>query len=161
MAGHSRTGAELTQEAAIPLVPWLDDETAGYLRRILALLAQRKPETYAAILFGSVSRHHERRLDDPHPSDVDVLVLFHPQPEQEDVTPEQRSAISWAMIDALQAYPNPPREVQITGALMHFVRWDPSFVENIAREGILLWARGPLPPALAAMEQRRLAQASS
>jgi hypothetical protein len=31
--------------------------------------------------------------------------------------------------------------------------WDAVFGENDARDGLLLWARGPLPPALAAVEE--------
>lgn len=42
-----------------------------------------------------------------------------------------------------------------------FVGWDPSFVENIARDGILLWARGELPVVLAPVAQRPLSAGGS
>jgi predicted nucleotidyltransferase len=157
MAADTRLGDQLNSAGntalhptppAIPPVPWLDNDTSAYLRLIVAEIAQQRPEAVAAILFGSVARREERPLDDPHPSDVDLLILFAPRPGQEDVTGEQHHAISWAVVHSLDAYPDPPREVQVVGALTHFARWDPMFVENVARDGLLLWARGPLPPAL-------------
>lgn len=32
--------------------------------------------------------------------------------------------------------------------------WDEMFVENVARDGLLLWARGPLPDVLAPVAER-------
>ncbi len=31
--------------------------------------------------------------------------------------------------------------------------WDTTFVANVARDGLLLWARGPLPAPLSAVER--------
>lgn len=165
MASNSHMGNHLNQpdtasdtilvdEASLPLISWLDPDTMGYLRRVIALIAQQAPHALAAILFGSVARHEERPLTDPHPSDVDVLVLFTPVGEQESLTSEQHAVLSWAVVQSFDAYPDTPREVQVLGALTHFARWDASFVENVARDGMLLWAREPLPATLHPVEER-------
>lgn len=165
MASDSRMGDDVDQQSApsdspvldeesLPLISWLDAQTAGYLRRVVALIAQGAPHALAAILFGSVARHEERPLSDRHPSDVDVLVLFTPVGDQDTLTSEQYMALSWAVVDAYDVYPDAMRDVQALGALTHFKHWDESFVENVARDGILLWARGPLPATLHPVEER-------
>ncbi|WIG58975.1 MAG: hypothetical protein OJF49_001722 [Ktedonobacterales bacterium] len=165
MASNSHMGNHLNQpdtasdtilvdEASLPLISWLDPDTMAYLRRVIALIAQQAPDALAAILFGSVARHEERPLTDPHPSDVDVLVLFAPVGDQESLTSEQHAMLSWAVVQAYNAYPGTPREVQVLGALTHFAHWDESLVEHVARDGILLWARRPLPTALHPVEER-------
>ena len=58
------------------LPPWLDEETSTLVREKVELLAQRHPEVVAIILYGSVARHEERSLDEPDPSDVDLLVVL-------------------------------------------------------------------------------------
>jgi predicted nucleotidyltransferase len=62
----------------IPLIPWLDRETAAAVADIVWSAAREHPEVQAAILFGSVARHEERPLDDAQPSDVDVLLVIDP-----------------------------------------------------------------------------------
>lgn len=159
MASDSRLGDSVEQPRAsddptllateaMPLISWLDPQTAGYLRRVVALVAQQAPHALAAILFGSVARHEQRPLSDRHPSDVDVLVLFTPVGEQDALTSEQHTALSWAVVYAYEAFPDAMRDVQVLGAMTHFTHWDDSFVENVARDGILLWSRGPLPARL-------------
>ncbi|HKV84612.1 MAG TPA: nucleotidyltransferase domain-containing protein [Ktedonobacterales bacterium] len=137
------------------LISWLDPGTAACLRRVTANVARQAPHALAVILFGSVARHEERPLSDRHPSDVDVLALFTPVEDQDAITSEQHAALSWAVVYAYEAFPDAMRDVQVLGALTHFQHWDESFVENVARDGILLWARGPLPAALRPVEERR------
>ncbi len=48
----------------------------------------------------------------------------------------------------------PPREVQTLPVVWDLADWDPTFVASVARDGILLWARGALPPALAGVAAR-------
>lgn len=141
-------------EEALPLISWLDPQTAGYLRRVVTLTARQSPHVLAVILFGSVARREERPLTDRHPSDVDVLALFTPVGDQDALTSEQHMALSWAVVHAYEAYPDATRDVQVLGALTHFKHWDESFVENVARDGILLWSRGPLPDALRPVMER-------
>lgn len=170
-----------SDEEAFPLVSWLDAGTARYLRCVVALIARTAPDALAAILFGSVARREARPLTDPDPSDVDLLVLFTPPDEApathanvasaggdpatcwapqngsngaEELTARQHQVLSEAVVRALEASPDAAHDVNVVGALTHFARWDPQFIEHIARDGILLWARGPLPPALAAVEAR-------
>lgn len=144
----ARSDSALVENNPLPLITWLDSQTAGYRRQVIALVAQQAPHALAAILFGSVARHEERPLSDPHPSDVDVLVLFTLVGNQDALTSEQHMALSWVVVHAYEAFPDAMRDVQVLGALTHFNHWDESFVENVARDGILLWARGPLPAAL-------------
>src|SRR5271165_492294 len=62
----------------VPVIPWLDQETAAGVVDIVQSVAEQHPEALAVILFGSVARREERPLDDPEPSDVDLLVLVDP-----------------------------------------------------------------------------------
>jgi len=192
MAGHMRMGDHINDdlistgeggvlgpggddppdEEGLPLVPWLDAGTARCLCRIVALIARDAPDARAAIMFGSVARREARSLADPHPSDVDLLVLFaspsggpgasaqrNGDAAQADaphggLTARQHHILSWAVVRAMAAFPEAARDVQVTGAQTHFAGWDPQFVEHVARDGILLWARGPLPSALAPVSAR-------
>jgi hypothetical protein len=51
--------------------------------------------------------------------------------------------------------------VQITIADRDLADWDPLFVANVARDGILLWARGPLRASLTPVAERAGQQASA
>jgi predicted nucleotidyltransferase len=141
-------------EIAIAAVPWLDERSAGLVRATITTVAQRHPELRAAILYGSVARHEERPLDDAEPSDVDLLLIVEPRGGARRIPLEQAKAIYTAAGDALDSYLYPPRDVQILLATPNLTGWDASFTANVAREGILLWARGPLPAALAAAGSR-------
>lgn len=138
-------GTKLTIEAQIPVVPWLDAETMALLRATIAAVAFAHPRLRAAILFGSVARREERPLSDLHPSDVDLLLLFERLPDQEiDFTYAQRLAIFDSMGPALDRFSHAPREVQVMLATDDLRDWDETFITNVAREGLLLWARGEL-----------------
>ena len=164
MAGDPRLGDNLTQEmgglgATVQVaLPWIDLDTANYVGRVITLLREMEPHFLAVIAFGSVARHEERPLDDPLPSDVDLLILLDPEPGQDELTYAQQLLLSTAAVHAWDVYPNPAREAQVVGALTHFHHWDQSFVENVARDGVLLWARGPLPAQLRPIEERLHAQ---
>ncbi|MGH2484691.1 MAG: hypothetical protein ACRDHE_01635 [Ktedonobacterales bacterium] len=49
-----------------------------------------------------------------------------------------------------------PREVKFVFVNRDLARWDDLFIENVAPDGILLWARGPLPARLASVGEPRL-----
>jgi len=149
------TAGELrAREDAIAAVRWLDERSAGLVRATIATVAQRHPELRAAILYGSVARHEERPLDDAEPSDVDLLLIVEPWAGQGRIPLEQAKAIYAAAGEALDHYLYPPRDVQILLATPDLAGWDRAFVANVAREGMLLWARAPLPEALAAVASR-------
>lgn len=144
----------LPGEADVHIVPWLDDRTASLVRAIVASVAHRHPEFVAAILYGSVARHEERPLTDSAPSDVDLLLLFDVDHEQDRLTRNQTLAICESIGQALDRYLYPPREVQTILVLMSLAGWDPTFIENVAHDGILLWSRGPLPAPFSAISAR-------
>jgi predicted nucleotidyltransferase len=152
---------QLPSEDEVPVVPWLDQETAGLARAITVAVAQEHPEVVGIILFGSVARHDERPLSDSEPSDVDLLLLFDAGPGRERLPEDKALAIYATIGRALDRYSDAPREVQTLLAVRDLRDWDPLFVENVAREGILLWARGPLPGPLDAVAARSPAQAAS
>lgn len=145
-------GNELTSVVSpmdIPVVPWLDARTSTLVCSITTLLAQQHPEVHAIILFGSIARHDERPLDDPQPSDVDLLILV------DERLPERKAfEIVGTIGEAGDPYGFTPREVKTLLVRRDLADWDPLFIENVARDGILLWARGPLPPPLAAIAER-------
>ena len=133
----------------VPIPPWLDDQTAALVRAITLQLAERHADVLAVILFGSIARHDERPLDDPAPSDVDLLLLV---PEH---LPEERAlAIHHTIGEAGGPYGYTPREVQVLLMERDQANWDSTFIENVAREGMLLWAREPLPQSFAPIAAR-------
>jgi predicted nucleotidyltransferase len=127
------------------VVPWLDPNTSALVAAIVAVVAAEHPEVKAAILFGSVARHQERPLEDPHPSDVDLLLLVAPDPVRQRL-PYARQLALWESIGNVQ-YRNrtAPREVEVTPVESTLADWDEMFVTNVARDGRLLWIRDANP----------------
>jgi hypothetical protein len=157
-------GTDLTDETdlttsgrpAVPTVPWLDPATAAGVVDIVQSLAAGHPEAYAVILFGSVARREERPLDDPEPSDVDLLLLLDvpvARPGVRGWTHEQEVALVHTIGEA-DYRQRAPREIKYIFATRDLDGCDDLFVENVAHDGILLWARGPLPVPLAAIAAR-------
>lgn len=151
-----RTAAAPT-EAEIAVVSWLDARIAQLVRATIAAIARDHPELVAAILFGSIARHDERPLSDAEPSDVDLLLLFDSRVGPTRISGDKLLAICASAGQVLDRYADAPREAQTIPATWALAEWDAAFVENVARDGILLWARGPLPPALAAVGARDVA----
>jgi predicted nucleotidyltransferase len=143
-------------EADIPTPPWLDGATAALVRAITAGVACRHSDLRAVILYGSVARRDERPLGDPKPSDVDLLLLFDLEPELSRIPYERRLAIFHSIERAHRRHLDAPREVNASPVVRDLADWDAAFVENVARDGLLLWARGPLPAPLAAISGRML-----
>lgn len=142
----------------VPTIPWLDLATATGVVDIVQSLATDHPEALAVILFGSVARRDERPLNDPEPSDVDLLLLLdanavHPGARR--LSYEEELALDRTIIEADYRQQS-PREIKVLFVYRDLERWDESFIENVARDGILLWARGPLPAPLAPVAGRRL-----
>jgi predicted nucleotidyltransferase len=151
--------AERTTGSAPPgahPIPWLDPETAAAVVDIVQSLADLHPEAQAVILFGSVARHDERPLDDPEPSDVDLLLLLDAaalDPASERLTHERELALTGTIGEADYRH-RAPREIKFVFVYRDLARWDPLFIENVARDGLLLWARAPLPGPWASIEER-------
>lgn len=149
-------GNELVTYDGVRGIAWLDPASASLLRASIIAAVRGFPEVMAAVLYGSVARHEERPLTDEHPSDIDVLLVF----DRENVLDyDERVRMFRALGDALGQHLDAPREVQVMFATRTLAEWDETFVENVAREGILLWARGLLPAALGPV-QRRAADAA-
>jgi predicted nucleotidyltransferase len=145
-------GLDLTQPITVRSVPWLDPETAAGLAEIVRSVAANHPEVQAAILFGSVARHDERPLDDPVPSDVDLLLVLDASaldPAATRLTHAQELALTHTIGEADYRHRLAPREIKVLFLYRDLAGWDSLFIENVARDGILLWARTPLPEALA------------
>jgi predicted nucleotidyltransferase len=139
------------EEMELPLVPWLERETAALVRAIVAEIARRHADLRAAILFGSVARHEERSLADAEPSDVDLLLVFDLEPALDHLPLEHRLAVSHTIGLAEDRHRAAPREVNVLTAVRNLGDWDTTFAENVARDGILLWSRGPLPKPFASL----------
>jgi len=133
---------------------WLEDETAVLVRAIVASVARQHPELVAAILFGSVARHDERPLTDDEPSDVDLLLLFDLGLDTERISLDKTLAICESIGQATDRHREAPREVQTVLTVRDMRGWDPLFVEHVASEGLVLWARGSLPGRLASLADR-------
>jgi len=141
---------------AVPTIPWLDPATAASVVDITQSLAEHHPEAQAVILFGSVARRDERSLDDTQPSDVDLLLVLDAaavDPGAQRLTREQELALHRTVGEADYRHQS-PREIKVLFVYRDLARWDPLFIENVARDGVLLWARAPLPEPLAPIEER-------
>lgn len=143
---------------AVPPIWWLDPQTAAGVTDIAQSLARHHPEVQAVILFGSVARREERPLDDPEPSDVDLLVVLDAsavEPGAQRLSHQRELALR-ATIGEADYRQRSPREINVFFLYRTLAGWDELFLENVARDGLLLWARGPLPEALAPIERRGL-----
>jgi predicted nucleotidyltransferase len=151
-----RSGHNASEPARVPLIPWLDPASAAGVQDIVQSVAVHHIEVQAVILFGSVARHDERPLNDPEPSDIDLLLLIDPtvlDPTADRLSNERELALTHTigMADYRQ---RSPREINTFFMNRDLARWDKSFIENVARDGILLWARGPLPASLTPVAER-------
>jgi predicted nucleotidyltransferase len=152
----SEIDSGIMREAGTSGPLWLDPKTWSLVCAITFSVASRHPDLRAVILYGSVARHEERSLYDAEPSDVDLLLLFDLDPKLARLPYQQEIAISRSIGLARERHLDAPREVQVMLAVRDLADWDPTFVEGVARDGLLLWARGPLPAPLAPVASRPL-----
>jgi predicted nucleotidyltransferase len=139
-----------------PIPAWLDEATSALVEETVSMLIKRHANILlAVILFGSVARHEERPLDDSCPSDVDLLAIFD---TTDRLVKPYREDIFATVIDACALHLDAPREVNVVLSDRTMRTWDSMFLDNLAREGILLYARGSLPAPLATRQplQERL-----
>ncbi len=127
---------------------WLDSETRDLIKDVIAVLSERHPDLLAVILYGSIARHEERPLDAFNPSDVDLLAVFDSDDPLLGV--HQGDTLSHTLGLAYNRYLDAPREVQVMFASRTLQEWDPTFIANVVRDGIVLYARKPLPAPFAA-----------
>ena len=132
------------------LPSWLDAQTGALVRDIVVTLAGHFPDLLAVVLFGSVARREERPLSDPQPSDVDLLAIF--DSDEDPVYLPRGLDITHTIGLARNRHLDAPREVQVMFASHMMREWDTTFVANVARDGLLIWARGPLPVPLIGVE---------
>jgi predicted nucleotidyltransferase len=136
-----------------PVPAWLDEATSALVEETVRMLIKRHGNILlAVILFGSVARHEERSLDDSCPSDVDLLTIFDTTNR---LIKPYREGIFATIIDASALHLDAPREVNVIVSDRTMQTWDSMFLDNLARDGILLYARGSLPAPLAARQSLR------
>lgn len=141
----SKENSELLGVEKHMIPQWLDAESRELVVDLVQTFADGYPEfLIAVLLFGSIARHDERPLDDPEPSDVDLLAIFATD-EHADLI---NSGIFTSLGFAYRRHIEAPREVNFMFATRTMHEWDPLFIENVARDGIVLYARGPLPDAI-------------
>jgi predicted nucleotidyltransferase len=108
---------------------------------VSTLAARHKEALLAVVLFGSVARHEERPLDDARPSDVDLLAVFN-----RDTLPlDEQLAIFTAVGEACTRHLDALREVNVLPVTRTLSGWDPTFVANVAHDGIVLYLAGDVP----------------
>ena len=146
-------GAPALTLADIPVVPWLDPETAGAVQALVVQLTALHPDIAAVVLFGSVARHTGRPLDDPDPSDVDVLVLYsvHAVSATADTRSDRvaddraiKAAISQTARDTLAEHPSPLQcDVHVLPNTLD--QASVLFRASVAEDGITLWSSDLVP----------------
>src|SRR5215469_3202604 len=133
-----------------PIPAWLDDATSALVEETVSLLIKRHANiVLAVILLGSIARHEERPVADSCPSDVDLLAIFD---TTDRLVRSYREDIFATIIDACTLHLDAPREVNVPLSDLTMQIWDSLFLEYLARDGILLYARGSLPAPLAARQ---------
>ena len=130
------------------LPAWLDRETCSLIKDVISLLSARHADLVAVILYGSVARHEERSLEVPNPSDVDLLAVL--DSDDPHVALHQGDALFHTLGMAYTRHLDAPREVKVMFSSRSLQEWDPTFIANVARDGIVLFKRGPLPVPFAA-----------
>ena len=141
-------GTSVGSVKATKTIPaWLDKLTSDLIMDIIKELAEQQPDLLAVILYGSLARHDERPLG-ANPSDVDLLAIF----DSEDVllAVNRSDSLAHTVGQAYCRHLDAPREVQVMFASRDLQEWDPTFIANVARDGIVLFQRGPLPSVLKA-----------
>ena len=149
--GNQLSDARISGRRIHPLPAWLDAATAALVDDIVQTAVDTFPDLLAVILFGSIARHDERPLDDEIPSDVDLLLVFDTADEQ--ITVNRGREVTVALGQAKCRHLDALRDVNDMLASRTLREWDPTFVANVARDGILLFARGQLPEALSPVAQ--------
>ncbi len=127
---------------------WFDKATSALVEDIIGLLAERHPDLLAVILYGSVARHAERPSGAFHPSNVDLLAMFDSDDPLLHV--HQGDSLSHTLGLAYTRHLDAPREVHVLFSSRSLQEWDPTFIANVSRDGIILYRRGPLPAPFAA-----------
>lgn len=127
---------------------WLDKATRSLVEDIIKMLSERHQDLLTVVLYGSVARNEERALDTFNTSDVDLLAVFDSDDSLLDV--HQGDILSHTLGLAYTRHLDAPREVQVMFASRTLEEWDPTFIANVKRDGIILYARGSLPAPLAA-----------
>lgn len=138
------SGAHASAPSNVP--PWLDAESMAVVADVVETLANAYPDLLAVILYGSVARHQERPVDDEYPSDVDLLAVF--DSDDRKIMVHRGEHFSKILGRVFMRHLDAPREVQVMLASRTLAEWDPTYPENVARDGIVLFARGPLPEVL-------------
>ncbi len=130
---------------SIPLLPpWMDASTATHLQDVINTLLDRHGDRiWAIILYGSLARRDERPPGDLEPSDVDLLIILD---TDEAIPPEEYSAIFHSLGLAHTRHLDASREISPMLTTRTLAEWDPAFIANVARDGIVLYAHDPLPP---------------
>jgi predicted nucleotidyltransferase len=107
---------------------------------IIGLITVQHPDVLTVILYGSVARHEERPLTDSDPSDVDLLIVL--DSDDPYVSVHRGAALQQTLSEAEIRHLHAPREVQVQFASRTLSEWDPTFVENVRHDGIILYQRG-------------------
>ncbi len=131
-----------------PIPPWLDEETQSLVQDIIDVLSELHPDLLMVILYGSVARQEELPLDDPDASDVDLLAIL--DSDDHHVALRQGHALFHSLGLAYNRHLDAPREVKVMFASSTMQEWDPTFIDNVARDGMVLFRRAPLPMHFAA-----------
>jgi predicted nucleotidyltransferase len=148
--GHKLTKASRSHAGHTP--SWLDTATSALVEDVIDTLTDQRSDVLAIILYGSIARHDERPLDDPSPSDVDLLVVF--DTEDEAIAIHQGEELFRILGMAYDRHVDSLRDVKVMFASRTLSEWDETFVANVAQDGLVLWASGSLPPPLANARHR-------
>jgi predicted nucleotidyltransferase len=144
---ESENSSVCTRESLSP-PSWLDPQTGALVKEIIDRFIVHHPDVLAVVLYGSVARHEERPLSEPDPSDVDLLIVL--DSDDPFVSVHRGAALQQTLGEAEARHLHAPREVQVQFASRTLSEWDPLFVTNVKRDGMILYQRGTLHALLSA-----------
>ncbi len=125
----------------------INPESRAHLSQVVrTLVAHYQATLLGIVLFGSVARGEERHMRDPRPSDIDLLLIYNQESEP---GLEDRLALFRLLGEIATAHPDDLREINVMFATRNLSEWDSYFIEQVARDGIVLYAAAPLPFACA------------
>lgn len=141
-----------------PQLAALDGETAAFARELCRECAAAfAAELAAIVLFGSVARGEARPITDPQPSDVDLLFVFRGDAAH---LATLRSAFFALFVAVERRHLRAPREINVVLAPHAMPGWDAMFLENVARDGVILYAAPDAARLLQEFRSRAAAHAA-
>lgn len=149
-------GSQLStrRDLAIVLPPWLDDDLyIGELEIVHAMILHL-PDILAVILYGAAVHRQDFVSGGSGPVTLELLVIMDTDDEQ--VALNAQISLTQILTTTHGFQPNDLSELymRLTFVSRGLRERENQLIATVARDGLLIWARAPVPPVLAAVAMR-------